>query len=302
MIQPERTYEINEVARLTGLTPARLRAWERRYQVIRPHRMPNGYRAYTGDQVTLLRAFARLTTAGDRIGELALRPRDEVLARAGGREPDGSAHGALLDAVAALDRERLEALIAQQLSLRGLRAFAEEVVPPLACAVGDRWAAGTLPVSAEHLASEVVIHALKAGLRAGRADGPLALAAGLPGERHEWGFLSALTLVQAEGWRVQYLGPDLPLDDMVEAAWKLRPAAVALSGSTSGIVEASLEALVALPPRLPPGTAAVAGGAGVDAHSALLRTYGYRIGPPAFSASFRARDRAAAAAREPASG
>ena len=38
----ERTYEINEVAKLTGLAPARLRAWERRYAVVRPARLPHG--------------------------------------------------------------------------------------------------------------------------------------------------------------------------------------------------------------------------------------------------------------------
>ncbi|HTG50704.1 MAG TPA: MerR family transcriptional regulator, partial [Gemmatimonadales bacterium] len=57
---PDRTYEIHEVARLTGLAPARLRAWERRYEVVRPRRLPNGYRVYTGEQVALLRAYARL--------------------------------------------------------------------------------------------------------------------------------------------------------------------------------------------------------------------------------------------------
>ena len=65
---PERTYEIHEVAQLTGLAAARLRAWERRYEVVRPRRLSNGYRAYTADQVALLRAFARLIEAGERIG------------------------------------------------------------------------------------------------------------------------------------------------------------------------------------------------------------------------------------------
>ena len=55
--ESDRPYEINDVARLTGLSTARLRAWERRYEVVRPVRQPNGYRAYTGEQVALLRAL-----------------------------------------------------------------------------------------------------------------------------------------------------------------------------------------------------------------------------------------------------
>src|SRR6478672_13773921 len=128
VIRPERTYEIHEVAELTGLAAARLRVWERRYEVVRPRRQPNGYRAYTADQVALLRAFARLIDDGERIGDLAVRPREEVLARAQARALDGTPQAALLDAVAAFDRERLEGLVAQQLALRGLRASATEIV------------------------------------------------------------------------------------------------------------------------------------------------------------------------------
>jgi DNA-binding transcriptional MerR regulator len=280
---PERTYEINEVAELTGLTPARLRAWERRYEVVRPRRMPNGYRAYTADQVALLRAFARLTESGERIGDLAARPADEVVERAGSRALDGSPQGALLDAVKTFDRDRLEALVAQQIALRGLRAFAQEVVLALAQIVGDLWALGKIPIAAEHLASEVIVHALKGGLRATRGAGPLAVCACLPEERHEWGVLSSLTEVQENGWRAHYLGPDLPIDELIEAAWTLRPQVVGFSSSSPEMLEHNLATLAGLPERLPPGTVPIIGGGGADAHAHLLKTYGFRIGLAGFT-------------------
>ena len=91
----------------------------------------------------------------------------------------------------------------------GLGGFAHEVVLPLAQVVGDLWALGKIPVAAEHMASEVVVHALKAGLREARGTGFVCLAACIPGERHEWGFLASLTGVHELGWQVHYLGPDL---------------------------------------------------------------------------------------------
>jgi MerR family transcriptional regulator, light-induced transcriptional regulator len=279
----ERSYEIHEVADLTGLTPARLRAWERRYEIVRPRRMPNGYRAYTGDQVALLRAYARLTDAGERIGDLALEPTDEVLARAEHRELDGTPLAALVDAVRTFDRERLEALVAQQIVLRGLSPFVTDIVEPLARAVGDLWALGKIPIAAEHLASEVVLHALKGGLRASRGSGPLAVSACLSGERHEWGLLGTLTLVQEHGWRIQYLGPDLPVDQVVEAAWRLQPAAIALSTSLPDNCQALLPALADLPDRLPPGTRPIIGGGGAEPHAAALEHLGFRLGLSAFT-------------------
>jgi MerR family transcriptional regulator, light-induced transcriptional regulator len=282
VIRPDRTYEIHEVAELTGLAAARLRAWERRYEVVRPRRMANGYRAYTADQVALLRAFARLIEAGERIGDLAARPREDVLARAEVRSLDGSPHAALMEAVRAFDRERLEGLVAQQLALRGLRAFAEEVVVPLARSVGDLWALGKIPIAAEHLASEVVLHALKGGLRMSRGSGPLLVGACLPGERHEWGILGTLAVIQEGGWRVHYLGADLPVEEVVRAAWKLSPRGVALSGSDPAIVRVSLPALASLAGKLPPRTMAAIGGGGVEPHARVLRGYGLRLGVEAF--------------------
>jgi len=283
LTRPDRTYEIHEVAELTGLAAARLRAWERRYEVVRPRRMPNGYRAYTADQVALLRAFARLIESGERIGDLAARPREEVLAQAEARSLDGTPHAALVEAVRAFDRERLEGLVAQQLALRGLRAFAEDVVLPLARAVGDLWALGKVPIAGEHLASEVVLHALKGGLRVSRGTGPLLVGACLPGERHEWGLLATLAVAQETGWRIHYLGADLPVQEVVEAAWKLSPRALALSSSDPAVVRSCLPALAALPARLPPGTLPLIGGSGVTAHTRTLLGLGYTLGDDALT-------------------
>jgi hypothetical protein len=218
---PNRTYEIHEVAELTGLAPARLRAWERRYEVVRPSRQPTAI-APTPRAGGAAPRLWRLI-AGERIGDLVARPREEVLTKAEARALDGSPQAALLEAVRTFDRERLEGLVAQQLSLRGLRAFAEEVVLPLAQSVGDLWALGKIPIAAEHLASEVVLHALKGGLRMSRGTGPLVVCGCLSGERHEWGFLATLAVLQEDGWRIHYLGADLPVEEVIEAAWQLSP-------------------------------------------------------------------------------
>ncbi len=278
MTQAERTYEIHEVAVLTGLQPARLRAWERRYEVVRPRRMANGYRRYTGDQVALLRAYARLIESGERIGQLAVSPIDEVLARAREHDRPPAPDRSFIDAIQALDRERLEGIVAQQLALRGLRGFAEAIVLPLAETVGELWALGEMPIAAEHLASEVVLHALKGGLRSFRGDGRLMLAACLPGERHEWGILAVLAILQDEGWRAHYLGTDLPLEEVVNAARRLTPDMIALSASNPETVRRSLSGLAALPGQLPVGTRLAIGGKGAEAHAPILQRYGYQVG------------------------
>lgn len=273
-----RTYEIHEVAELTGLATARLRAWERRYEVVRPTRQANRYRTYTAEQVALLRAFARLCLTGERIGELVRQPREALIARAEGLAVDNSPLSVLLDQVKRLDRQRLARLLEEHRKRLDPVRFGREIVLPLSEVVGDLWALGTLSVAAEHLASEVVVHQLKADLAGGPVNGPVLQAACLPGEHHEWGFLVTLIELKSRGWRVNYLGADLPLKDLADAAWTVIPRVVALSSADPANLEAKLPELRRLPRLLPPGTTVVVGGQGTDGTAAKLRRAGLKVG------------------------
>ena len=48
-------YSIGAVARLLGITPGTIRAWEERYGIISPKRSPSGRRLYSRDEVERLR-------------------------------------------------------------------------------------------------------------------------------------------------------------------------------------------------------------------------------------------------------
>ena len=288
-----RTYEIHEVAELTGLATARLRAWERRYEVVRPIRQPNRYRTYTVEQVALLRAFARLCEAGERIGNLVRESLETVLARAEGQATDNSPLSLLLEAVKRLDRGRLGQLLDEHRRRLDPVRLGREIILPLGELIGDLWALGKLGVAAEHLASEVVVPRLKAELAAGGPAGPLLQAACLPREYHEWGFIVTLLELKASGWQVQYLGADLPLDDVVDAAWTMGPQVVALSSADPANLESRLPELRRLPRLLPHRTVLVVGGQGTDGTSAKLRRAGIRVGIDSIPASGPGRPRTA---------
>lgn len=57
-------YTIGHAARLTGVPSATIRAWERRYGLVRPVRTDGGYRLYDEQGLQLLRAMAALVAAG----------------------------------------------------------------------------------------------------------------------------------------------------------------------------------------------------------------------------------------------
>jgi len=231
----EAPYGLGAVARLTGLSDHAIRAWERRYDAVRPQRTPGGTRRYTEREVARLRRLRAAVEAGHRIGDVADLD-DATLERLVARAPGPMATASprppreeLLQAANALDLRRLESRLSMEMHALGPVAFAREVAGPLLRELGERWERGQSSVAAEHLASSVVRSLLGAALRAGGGPGPRILFTTPEGERHEFGALIAAVVAAGAGADVAFLGPDLPVDEVAAAAERLRPAAVALS-------------------------------------------------------------------------
>ncbi len=53
----EDLFPIREVARLTGVNPVTLRAWERRYGLIQPTRTESGHRLYSLSDIEKVRSI-----------------------------------------------------------------------------------------------------------------------------------------------------------------------------------------------------------------------------------------------------
>jgi PAS domain S-box-containing protein len=59
-------FSIGEVAAMVGISAHTIRAWERRYRLLTPHRTPSGQRRYTMADVELLQQV-KLAVAGQRL-------------------------------------------------------------------------------------------------------------------------------------------------------------------------------------------------------------------------------------------
>jgi DNA-binding transcriptional MerR regulator len=261
------TYRIKRVAHLTGINPATLRAWERRYQLLTPRRSAAGYRLYTDEDVAILARIKRLIDEGLSIGEALERVRQTSIAI------DPHADPALLDAVCAemveallsMDRPRAQDAWERLSSVPSLRRV-DDVLMPVLRVVGERWACGEIGIADEHYATAFArekLAALIGEMESGIAGGPLAVCAGLPGEFHELGLMGAALHLLDAGWRVIYLGISVPVEEVGRVAGERRASMVC----TSVMRPMSREefALLASELRrvLPDGTEVVIGGAGV---------------------------------------
>ncbi len=224
-------YALAAVVRLTGLSAHTIRAWERRYAAVVPERTPGGTRRFSDADVARLRLLKEAVDAGHRISQLAglENPQIERLLTGPARR-EARPQTELLDAIDRLDLAEVERSLAQQFSVLGPTGFARQVAAPLLREVGDRWQAGTASIASEHLLSAVTRGILGSVLRgASHGDAPHVIFTTPPDERHELGALIAAVAAVGAGAAATYLGPELPVDEVVAAAERCRPAAVALS-------------------------------------------------------------------------
>ncbi len=74
----EPMYRIGAVARLTGISPITIRAWERRYGMVKPHRGDSGNRLYSREDIARLALIKRLVDAGNAVSAMARQSMDEL--------------------------------------------------------------------------------------------------------------------------------------------------------------------------------------------------------------------------------
>ena len=70
-------YQIKTVSRLTGIPKNTLIAWERRYDLVAPIRLKNGYRIYSSQDLLIINRVKSLLEQGFKISEAALLVQNE---------------------------------------------------------------------------------------------------------------------------------------------------------------------------------------------------------------------------------
>ena len=138
---------------------------------------------------------------------------------------------ACLSSIEALDASLLERTLRQAALSMSSTPLVDEVVVPLLERIGALWDEGMLRPAHEHLASAVIRRVLSWVMETFEtADMVPAVVVATPaGELHELGAMLVATTAAAEGWRVLYLGADLPAEDIAAVARRTDVRAVALS-------------------------------------------------------------------------
>ncbi|MCU0230667.1 MAG: MerR family transcriptional regulator [Acidobacteria bacterium] len=252
LLSDEPRHPIQVVVRRTGVSQDLLRAWEKRYAAVVPGRTRGSHRLYSDADLHRLGLIREALEHGRRIGQVAGLPTEELAALvetdrraafsavrpplprpAADPAPEDlrARHVAsCLEAIREFDAPRLETALEEARLALSLPHLLEGVIGPLLEGMGEAWQRGELRPYHEHMAS-AVLRSFLAGMRGtflAAANAPVLLVALPAGQHHELSALMAALAGAAEGWRVTYLGPDLPADDIAAAARQAGARAVAL--------------------------------------------------------------------------
>jgi MerR family transcriptional regulator, light-induced transcriptional regulator len=256
---------IGELSRRVGVSPELLRAWERRYGLLRPARSGGGFRLYGSadeQRIRLMQEHLGRGVSAAEAARLALAGEDP--APGADSDPVASPTRARTRLAAALDKfdeVEAQAVVDDLLASFTLDTVLVEVVLPYLHELGERWAAGEISVAQEHYASSLLRGRLLGLARGwGQGLGPRAVLAGAPGEQHDLGLIAFGLALRGRGWRVTFLGSDTPLEEVASVAHALDPTLVVVTATVREPLASHVPELRALAEVAPLALA----GAGAD--------------------------------------
>lgn len=229
-------FPIRTMARMTGVRPGTLRAWERRYGLIEPTRTPSGHRLYSRAQVDRVRRVTALLEQGISIRQAAaLVAREDADGHAPVTPDDAweTCRQRALGAIRAYDEAALDVVFGEVLALFPVDTVTHRLVLPLLTELGESWATRDAGIAEEHFFTAHLRARLAARRRSGGAEGtaPVIVAACMPGERHDVGLVLFCLACQGRGYRVVLLGADMPLEELPSVVARTGAAALVLSGT-----------------------------------------------------------------------
>ncbi|WP_030441493.1 MerR family transcriptional regulator [Actinoplanes subtropicus] len=231
MIEPP-LLRIGELSRRLGVSEHVLRAWERRYGLLQPVRSAGGFRLYSEADLQRIRRMQALLSDGLSAAEAARAAINEEASAPAVLVGLAAEATTLARALDGYDEPAAQAALDRLFGTLTVESVLRDVLLPYLHELGERWRSGAASVAQEHFASNVIRGRL-AGLGRGwgHGQGPRAVLACAPDEQHDIPLLAFGVVLNRHGWRIDYLGANTPIDDLVRLAGTTHPDLVVVSAT-----------------------------------------------------------------------
>ena len=232
-------YNLKAVINEVGLSPATLRAWERRYGLLKPKRSPGGHRLYSRKDIEMLKWLVERQKEGLSISRAVEMWKSQpgshvdISRQIHTPTPISGTHETIMDelrdswlgACLNFDDQAANQVLDQAYAIAAPETICIEVLQKGLAKIGELWYAGSASVHTEHFASAIAmrrVNALLAATAPPTRPGPI-LAACPPGETHDFVLLLVTYLLKRRGWDVVYLGANVPIEHLDATIQSISP-------------------------------------------------------------------------------
>ena len=228
-------YSISDLEQLSGISVHNIRIWERRYGALQPSRTAGNTRFYDDEQLKRLLCIAGLYHAGHKISRACGLSKDDmsILLQRDIDQERSADHrheffiSQIINNSLIYNEQKISALITASIQQNGVLDTYKLVIYPTLVRMGLMWLNGGLCASQEHFLAQIIrqkIFAAIDDLNTEQSDGAKRWILFLPeDEDHDIGLLLANYLLRANGHKVTYLGPRVPLSSLINTAATTQP-------------------------------------------------------------------------------
>lgn len=232
-------FNTKAVARETEVPADTFRAWERRYGIPRPQRTAGGHRLYSERDIAIIRWLRDRTAEGMNISQAVMLLTNTIDSGADEpyrpSEPRGMErlYEELLQALVSYDSHQAEHILGEAFAMYPFEEVLLGLIQPAMVEIGEMWIRGDINVATEHFATEFVQRKLAGLINMFEGDPSRAtiVVACAPDELHDLGALFISLFMVRRGWHMVYLGPQVPLLDLLDAVRTLQPDVVCLAAT-----------------------------------------------------------------------
>ncbi|MDU8885899.1 MerR family transcriptional regulator [Yeosuana sp. MJ-SS3] len=225
-------YTIAQVVALSGIKAPTLRKWETRYSLFEPHRTETNIRYYSDSQLKKLLNISVLLRNGFKISKIDKMSDEDIYEKIEDILIDSNQEDeitALIISMLEFDENKFDKIIKSHIINNGLLTTTTKIIYPFLNQVGVLWGIDKIIPAQEHFVSSLIKQKMFSSidlLPLPHADAPSILMFLPENEHHEIGLLLAHFIAKKLGWRVYYLGQNVPTENINAVVEEIHPNAM----------------------------------------------------------------------------
>lgn len=218
------TYSMSQIETLTGVKSATLRVWERRYSFLKPMRTETNIRYYSDAEIRKILNISILINNGYRVSKIDKMSEDEVHSLVLKLNSMSSAKfdddlNRLVLAMIEFDEISFSIIFQRHITRNGLMSTILNLIYPFLHHVGVLWSTNKTIPAHEHFMSNLIRRKIIAAtdmVGESKENAPVIIIFLPENEDHEIGLLLANYIARDLGFKVLYLGQNVPIENIIE--------------------------------------------------------------------------------------